>query len=137
MTCRLLIPKQPIEGIVSIDIEPERILDIGDTDISGSIQSEEKFNVYVRIEIFMDMKQKKKNNSTSFFKVPKPILIPDFGPVSGGTKIRIQNLAFDNNLDLYSTMKIYLGKSQCYITKYAYFDIMIELFTQKKIFYYD
>ncbi len=51
--------------------------------------------------------------------VPKPILVPNFGPAAGGTKIRIQNLAFDNSLDLVSTMKIFLGKKQCQIIEYV------------------
>ncbi|CAF2311605.1 unnamed protein product [Rotaria sp. Silwood2] len=93
LICSLIIPKQPVEGIISIDIKPERTLSKGDTDVSGLIELTEKFNVYI----------------------PKPILIPNFGPAAGGTKIRIQNLAFDKHLDLFSTMKIFLGKQQCHI----------------------
>jgi hypothetical protein len=38
--------------------------------------------------------------------------------MAGGTKIRIQNLDFEKNLNLFSTMKIFLGKQQCYISEY-------------------
>ena len=50
--------------------------------------------------------------------MPRPILLPNFGPAAGGTKIRIQNLGFDDSLDLSSAMKIVLGKKQCDITVY-------------------
>ncbi|CAF3574252.1 unnamed protein product [Rotaria socialis] len=93
LMCNLSVPKQPVDGIISISIQPERTLSKGDTDISGAIQLTEKLNVYV----------------------PRPILLPNYGPVAGGTKIRIQNLAFDTNLDLFSTMKIFLGKQECHI----------------------
>ncbi|CAF4313265.1 unnamed protein product [Rotaria sordida] len=102
LICSLIIPKQPVEGIISIDIRPERTLSKGDTDISGLTELTEKFNVYI----------------------PKPILLPNFGPATGGTKIRIQNLAFDNSSDLFSTMKIVLGKQQCHITEYDCFRVM-------------
>ncbi len=53
LICNLIIPKQPIEGIISIDIKPKHSLAIGDTDISGSIELTEKLNVYVRIWILI------------------------------------------------------------------------------------
>ncbi|CAF5209901.1 unnamed protein product, partial [Rotaria magnacalcarata] len=46
LMCNLIIPKQPVDGIISISIQPERILSKGDTDISGAIQLTEKLNVY-------------------------------------------------------------------------------------------
>jgi hypothetical protein len=49
LTCNLIVPKQPVEGIISIDIKSEKILIKGDTDISGSIELADKFKVYVRI----------------------------------------------------------------------------------------
>jgi hypothetical protein len=42
-----MIPKQPVEGTISIDIKPDRVLLPGDTDLSGSIELVEKLNVYV------------------------------------------------------------------------------------------
>ncbi|UJR25877.1 hypothetical protein I4U23_007227 [Adineta vaga] len=95
LTCNLTIPKQPVNGILALDIKPNHSLALGDTDISGFIELNEKLNIYI----------------------PKPILVPDFGPAAGGTKIRIQNLAFDNSLDLFSTMNIFLGNKQCDITE--------------------
>jgi len=56
LTCNLIIPKQPVEGTISIDIKPKKILAMGDTDISGSIELTEKFKVYVKIFIFIDSK---------------------------------------------------------------------------------
>ncbi|CAF0972266.1 unnamed protein product [Rotaria sordida] len=94
LTCNLIIPKQAVEGIISVNIRPKRILSIGDTDISGLIEYPDKFHVYI----------------------PKPILIPNYGPAVGGTKIRIQNL----NLNLNSTIKIFLGNAECHISKYDY-----------------
>lgn len=44
-----MIPKQPVEGTISVDIKSERILSKGDTDISGLVEIAEKFNVYVSI----------------------------------------------------------------------------------------
>ena len=41
------MPRQPAEGVISIDIQPGRILSIGDTDVSGSVEFAEKFHVYV------------------------------------------------------------------------------------------
>jgi hypothetical protein len=49
LTCNLIVPKQAVEGIISISINPERILAVGDTDISGTIDFPEKFKVYVRM----------------------------------------------------------------------------------------
>jgi hypothetical protein len=45
--------------------------------------------------------------------MPRPVLTPDYGPAVGGTKIQIENLSFD----LLSTVKIFLGNKQCYITE--------------------
>ncbi len=53
LICNLTIPKQPVEGIISIDIKPKRILSMGDTDTSGSIELTEKFKVYVKIFILI------------------------------------------------------------------------------------
>lgn len=49
LTCNLLIPKQPMEGVISIDIQPGKILSIGDTDVSGTVEFPEKFSVYVSV----------------------------------------------------------------------------------------
>jgi hypothetical protein len=49
LTCNLIVPQQAVEGIISININPERILAIGDTDISGRIEYPEKFKVYVSV----------------------------------------------------------------------------------------
>jgi hypothetical protein len=46
------------------------------------------------------------------------MLLPDYGPSAGGTKIRIENLSYYNTSDLLSTMKVFLGKNQCHITEY-------------------
>jgi len=51
LTCNLILPKQPVEGVISIHIQSGKILSIGDTDISGSIEFPEKFNVYVSVLI--------------------------------------------------------------------------------------
>ncbi|CAF3033085.1 unnamed protein product [Rotaria sp. Silwood2] len=102
LTCNLTIPKQAVEGVISVNIKPKRILSIGDTDISGSIEYPEKFHVYI----------------------PKPILVPDHGPAVGGTKIRIQNL------NLNSTIKIFLGNAECHISKYDYSINEIECINQ-------
>jgi len=51
LTCNLIIPKQVVEGIISIDVKPKHELMIGDTSISGSIELPEKLNVYVNIFI--------------------------------------------------------------------------------------
>ncbi len=53
-----MIPKQPAEGIISINIQPERILSIGDTDISGTIEFPGKFNVYVSVLILIEVGNK-------------------------------------------------------------------------------
>ncbi|CAF0881012.1 unnamed protein product [Adineta steineri] len=95
LICDLIVPKQSSQGMVSIYVKSEHSLAIGDTDISGTVELTEKLNIYI----------------------PKPILVPNFGPAAGGTKIRIQNLAFDNSLDLFSIMKIFLGRKQCHITE--------------------
>ncbi|CAF0773881.1 unnamed protein product [Adineta ricciae] len=95
LTCNLTVPRQSASGIISLDIKPNRSLALGDTDLLGSIELSEKLNIYI----------------------PKPILVPNFGPAAGGTKIRLQNLAFDESLDLFSTMKIFLGNKQCHITE--------------------
>jgi hypothetical protein len=49
LTCHLIIPKQPVDGIISIDIKSEKTLAKGDTDISGTMELTEKFKVFVRI----------------------------------------------------------------------------------------
>ncbi len=113
MTCNLIVPKQPVDGIISIDIKSEKILAKGDTDISGSMELAEKFKVFVRIFVLIDPTMNK-----NLFQVPRPILLPDYGPSAGGTKIRMENLSFDNTSDLLSTMKAFLGKNQCHITEY-------------------
>jgi hypothetical protein len=41
-----------------IDIKPEYKLSIGDTDISGSIELTEKFNVYVSGSIWIENERK-------------------------------------------------------------------------------
>jgi hypothetical protein len=56
--------------------------------------------------------------NNTLFQIPKPILLPDYGPSAGGTKLRIENLSFDNSSNLLSTMKVFLGKNQCHITEY-------------------
>ncbi|CAF1162710.1 unnamed protein product [Adineta ricciae] len=104
LTCNFIPPRQPAKGVVSIAIQSERSLEIGDTDLSGSIIFPEEFNVYI----------------------PKAILVPDYGPAVGGTKIHIENLDFN----IYSTVKIFLGKSQCPISKYDYPTDEIECINQ-------
>ncbi|CAF4667346.1 unnamed protein product [Rotaria sp. Silwood1] len=104
LTCNLIIPKQEVEGIISVNIKPNRMLSVGDTDISGSIEHQEKFHVYI----------------------PKPVLIPDYGPAIGGTQIRIRNL----NLDLNSSIKVFLGNAECSISKYDYSIDEIECINQ-------
>ncbi len=47
LTCNLIIPKQPVNGTISIDIKPNNTLATGDTDISGSIELTEQLKVYV------------------------------------------------------------------------------------------
>jgi hypothetical protein len=44
----LIIPKQAVEGIISMNIKPNYTLIKGDADITGSIELPEKLNVYVR-----------------------------------------------------------------------------------------
>ncbi len=57
MTCNLILPKQAGEGIISINIQPGKILSIGDTDIAGTIEYPGKFHVYV--SVLMNMESKK------------------------------------------------------------------------------
>ncbi|CAF1388189.1 unnamed protein product [Adineta steineri] len=104
LTCNLIIPKQPVQGVISINIKSDRELSMGDTDIFGSVNFPEKFNIYI----------------------PKAILKPDYGPAIGGTKIQIENLDFN----LYSTVKIHLGKQECQISKYEYSTNEIECINQ-------
>ncbi|CAF4300412.1 unnamed protein product, partial [Adineta steineri] len=104
LTCNLIIPKQPVQGIISINIKSYRELSMGDTDIFGSVNFPEKFNIYI----------------------PKAILKPDYGPAIGGTKIQIENLDFN----LYSTVKIYLDKQECQISKYDYSTNEVECINQ-------
>lgn len=47
LTCNLIVPKQRAEGIVAVEVQPERTLLMGDTDTSGSIEYTEKLNIYV------------------------------------------------------------------------------------------
>ena len=54
LTCNLIIPKQEVKGIISLDISSERTLSIGDTDIIGSIDFPEKFDVYVSVLVLME-----------------------------------------------------------------------------------
>lgn len=49
LTCHLAIPKQPVEGIVSLEIKPRRALSKGDTDLSGSAEFIDKLTIFVRI----------------------------------------------------------------------------------------
>lgn len=51
LTCNLTVPKQPMDGILSLDIKPGKTLDISDTDISGSMESTELLSIYVSIGI--------------------------------------------------------------------------------------
>ncbi|CAF2137619.1 unnamed protein product [Rotaria magnacalcarata] len=104
LTCNLTIPKQPTKGTISVDITPSRILSVGDTDISGSIEYLQKLHVYR----------------------PKPILVPDNGPAAGGTKIQIQNLNLKSN----SKTKVFLGKAECRILKHDYSTDQIECVNQ-------
>ena len=48
LTCNLTVPRQAIDGNISVEIQSDRKLSIGDTDIFGTIQLQEKFQVYVR-----------------------------------------------------------------------------------------
>lgn len=113
----MTVPKQPVEGNILIDIRPERVLSKGDTDTSGAVPVAEKFKVYVNIRLFVYSHR----NDNFIFKIPKPVLVPNYGPSAGGTKIRIQNLAFDTNLNVFSNMKVFLGKQQCHIIEYVGF----------------
>jgi len=49
LTCNLILPRQAAEGFISINIQTGKILSVGDTDISGSIEFPEKFHVYVSV----------------------------------------------------------------------------------------
>ena len=49
LTCHLAVPKQPVEGIVSMEIKPRRTLSKGDTDLSGSAEFIDKLTIYVRL----------------------------------------------------------------------------------------
>ena len=48
LICNLIIPKQPVEGIILINIKPNYTLNVGDTDISGLVELTDKISVYVR-----------------------------------------------------------------------------------------
>ena len=49
LTCNLIVPKQRAEGIVAVEVQPERTLLMGDTDTTGSIEYTEKLNIYVSV----------------------------------------------------------------------------------------
>ena len=100
-----------MEGIVSVEIKPRRLLLPGDTDLSGSLEFSEKLNVYVRSPFSMSRSTIK--SSSYYFQVPKPILQPDFGPMAGGTRIRIKKLFSDSRTDVLSVMKIFFGQQPC------------------------
>jgi hypothetical protein len=51
LTCNLILPKRAVTGMISINIQPGKILSIGDTDISGTLEFPEKFHVYVSVLI--------------------------------------------------------------------------------------
>ena len=42
-----------MEGILSVDIKPGKTLEIGDIDISGSMESTELLNIYVSLGILL------------------------------------------------------------------------------------
>ena len=44
-------------------------------------------------------------------------MIPDYGPSAGGTKIQLTHLIFNMNDDVFSSMKIFLGKQLCPIIR--------------------
>ena len=114
LICNLTVPKQPMDGILSVDIKPGKTLEMGDADTSGSMELTDLLSIYVRIFFsFFDDHQ-----DDHSFQVPKPNLSPDRGPAAGGTRIRIGNLSYDPTVDLNSTMKISLGKQPCFITEY-------------------
>lgn len=47
------------------------------------------------------------------------MLVPSYGPAAGGTRIQIKNLALlDDSVDVFSTMKIFLGQNNCPIIRY-------------------
>lgn len=46
-----MVPKQPAKGIIIVDIKTNRMLSVGDTDITGSFEYPETFHVYVNILI--------------------------------------------------------------------------------------
>ena len=48
LICDLIIPRQPMAGVIWIDIRPNRVLTIGDTDIAGSVEYPDIFYVFVR-----------------------------------------------------------------------------------------
>lgn len=54
LTCSLLVPKQPTNGTITIDVQPTEDETSGSSDISGSVDYHEKFYVYVNLTICVE-----------------------------------------------------------------------------------
>ncbi|CAF0935693.1 unnamed protein product, partial [Didymodactylos carnosus] len=94
LTCLLRVPRKTGDGSVIVTIIPDKAPVIGDTVISGSTQLKQKITVYV----------------------PKPLLSPNVGPFSGGTRIKIKNLDFNQPIET-SQLKVYFNDNECNISQ--------------------